>query len=90
MYVSPQNAASFQATTVVLAWKPGPWAHRADVYLSTSATPALYRRDLSVSPNNTKKLTISGLLPATTYYWRIVSKTMAGKSAAGPVWSFAT
>jgi hypothetical protein len=24
------------------------------------------------------------------YYWKIVSKTMAGKTAAGPVWSFGT
>jgi len=90
VYVSPLDAAAGQTTTVVLSWKPGPWAHRADVYLSTSSPPALYLRDVSLSPNSTKKLTISGLLAGTTYYWKIVSKTMAGQTATGPVWSFGT
>ena len=26
----------------------------------------------------------------TTYYWKIVSKTMANMTASGPVWSFTT
>ena len=90
VYVSPLDAAAGQTTTVVLSWKPGPWAHRADVYLSTSSPPALYLRDVSLSPNSTKKLTISGLLAGTTYYWKIVSKTMAGQTATGSVWSFGT
>ena len=30
------------------------------------------------------------LLPGTTYYWRIVSKTMANQTANGPTWSFTT
>ena len=30
------------------------------------------------------------LQPGTTYFWRIVSKTMANQSAIGPVWSFTT
>src|SRR5947207_1278113 len=30
------------------------------------------------------------LLPGTTYYWRIVSKTMAHVPADGPTWSFTT
>ena len=47
-------------------------------------------RDVSVSPNGTKKLTVTGLVAGTTYYWRIVSKTMAGRTATGPVWSFGT
>jgi hypothetical protein len=45
---------------------------------------------VGVSPNTTKKLVVSGLAPGTTYYWRIVSKTMAKKTAGGPVWSFGT
>ena len=45
---------------------------------------------VTVTPNSTKKLVISGLQPGTTYYWKIVSKTMANKSASGPVWSFGT
>ena len=90
VYVAPVNTAIGTTTTVVLTWKPGPWAHRADVYLGTSASPALYQASVKVSPNTTKKLTVSGLVPGATYFWRIVSKTMAGKIATGPVWSFST
>jgi hypothetical protein len=32
----------------------------------------------------------SGLSPCSAYYWKIVSKTIAGKTASGPVWSFGT
>jgi phosphatidylserine/phosphatidylglycerophosphate/cardiolipin synthase-like enzyme len=30
------------------------------------------------------------LQPGTKYFWRVVGKTMAGKTATGPVWSFTT
>src|SRR4029453_12680211 len=33
---------------------------------------------------------VSNLQPGTTYYWRIVSKTMANKTRTGPTWSFTT
>jgi len=89
-YLAPLNAAAGQTTTVTLSWKPGLWAHRADVYLGTSSTPPLFAKAITVTPNGTKKLVISGLAPGTTYYWKIVSKTMADKSASGPVWSFGT
>jgi len=90
VYVAPVNTAGAQTTTVVLSWKPGLWARLADVYLSTSSSPALYMKDVAVTPSTTKKLTVTGLQPGTAYYWKIVSKTMAGKTAAGPVWSFGT
>ncbi len=89
-YVAPLNAAAGQTTTVTLSWTPGPWAHLADVYLGTSSTPVLYAKGIAVTPNTTKKLVISNLAPGTTYYWKIVSKTMANKTAGGPVWSFGT
>jgi phosphatidylserine/phosphatidylglycerophosphate/cardiolipin synthase-like enzyme len=89
VYVTPANLASGQPTTVVLSWKPGPWAHRADVYLGTSNPPVKIKTALSVSPNTTKKLTVS-VQPGKAYYWQIVSKTMAGKEKKGPVWSFGT
>jgi hypothetical protein len=89
VYVAPLNAASGQTTTVVLTWKPGLWAHLADVYLGTSSTPPLYLKNVSISPNSTKRLTVT--LPAAgTYYWKVVSKTMASKTATGPTWSFGT
>ncbi len=92
VYVGPANTISGQSTTIVLSWKPGMWAHRADVYFGTSSTPPLHQAGVAVSPGLTtvKKFTISGLTPGRTYFWRVVSKTMAGKSASGPTWSFGT
>jgi len=90
VYVTPANTAQGQPTTIVLSWKPGLWAHRADIYLGTSSPPTLWLKDVTVSPNTTKQVTVSGLQSGTSYFWKVVSKTMAGKTAAGPVWSFAT
>lgn len=90
-YTAPANGASDAATSsVTLSWKPGLWAHRADVYFGTSSNPPLRAANVSVSPNTTKSYTISSLAPATTYYWRVVSKTMAAMTAAGPIYSFTT
>ena len=66
------------------------WAHVADVYLGTSSPPPLFAKGITVTPGSTKKLVIASLQPGTTYYWKIVSKTMANKSASGQVWSFGT
>jgi hypothetical protein len=90
--VAPPNASSGQPTTIVLAWKPGLWAHRVDVYLGTTDPPPLYKAGVTVTPGASavKKFTVSGLVAGRTYYWRVVSKTMAGKSASGPRWSFGT
>jgi len=90
VYVAPANTAGGQTTTVVLSWKPGLWARTADVYLGTSSSPALYLRNVSVTPGATKKLTVTGLQPGASYFWKIVSKTAANKSKSGPVWSFGT
>jgi hypothetical protein len=90
VYVAPKNASSAQPVTTTLSWKPGPWAHGADIYLGTSSDPPLWG-SISMSPGtSSKKVVVSGLTAGTTYYWKIVSKTMAGKTAAGPVWSFGT
>jgi hypothetical protein len=92
VYVGPTNASAGQPTTVVLSWKPGMWAHRADLYFGTTPTPPLYQAGLAVPPgtNTVKKVTISGLTAGRTYYWRVVSKTMAARTASGPTWSFGT
>ena len=92
VYAAPANGATGVATgtTVSVSWKPGPWAHRADVYFGTSSTPPLVAANVSVSPNTTKNYALPALSASTTYYWKIVSKTMAGMTAAGPVSSFTT
>jgi phosphatidylserine/phosphatidylglycerophosphate/cardiolipin synthase-like enzyme len=91
VYTVPANLAGGQPLTgVMLTWKPGPWAHRADVYFGTSPNPPLVASNVSVSPNSTKKYALPTLVAGRTYYWKIVSKTMAGKTATGPIWSFGT
>jgi hypothetical protein len=92
VYLTPANSGSGVATdgTASLSWKPGLWAHRADVYFGTSSAPPLLAANVSVSPNTTKTYKLPVLAAGTTYYWRVVSKTMAGKTAAGPTWSFTT
>ena len=92
IYTAPANGATgvTTASTVYLSWKPGLWAHRADVYFGTSASPPLIATGINVSPSSTKSYALPALAAGTTYYWRIVSKTMAGKEAAGPLYSFTT
>ncbi len=91
VYTAPLNLSTGRPVTgVYLTWKPGLWAHRADIYFGTSATPPLFASNVSVSPNTTKKYLLPTLTAGRTYYWKIVSKTMAKKTATGPVWSFGT
>jgi phosphatidylserine/phosphatidylglycerophosphate/cardiolipin synthase-like enzyme len=90
VYVAPINTSSGQPVTVTLSWKTGPWSHKADVYFGTSSTPPLFKANVAGGPSATAKFTVTGLAPGATYFWRIVSKTLAGKTAAGPVWSFGT
>jgi hypothetical protein len=89
VYVSPASGTRVSGT-VTLKWKTGPWAHKANVYFGTSSSPAVIKSDYSVNPNSTASITISNLAPNQTYYWKIVSKTMANKTASGPVWTVGT
>jgi phosphatidylserine/phosphatidylglycerophosphate/cardiolipin synthase-like enzyme len=87
--VSP-SSGSHQSTTVKLSWKPGYWAHKADIYFGTSSNPPLIARDVPVTPNATATYALPPLQPGKTYYWKIVSKTMANKTKSGSLWSFGT
>jgi hypothetical protein len=62
----------------------------ADVRFGTSPTPPVVAANISISPNSTKTYTLPALSPGTTYYWQIVSKTVAQQGAAGEVYSFTT
>jgi len=83
-------SASHQSTTVKISWKPGYWAHKADIYFGTSPNPPLFARDVTVTPHTTAVYTLPTLARGKTYYWRIVSKTMANKTKTGPIWNFGT
>jgi phosphatidylserine/phosphatidylglycerophosphate/cardiolipin synthase-like enzyme len=90
VYVGPVNGGTQPTTGVKLAWKPGYWAHKADIYFGTTPDPPLVARDVTVTPKSTAYYSLPTLTPGRTYYWRIVSKTMANKTKAGAVWSFGT
>ena len=95
VYVSPGNAAQGQALTVNLRWHGGYWAHKYDIYVGTDPTNLLLvaaDKELGPSETPTDYVTfpISNLLGGTTYYWRVVSKTMANVAKAGPIWNFRT
>jgi hypothetical protein len=95
-YVSPANQAPGQSLSLTLKWEGGSWAHKYDIYLGTSPTPALLVQDFApgsatAGVNAVKEsFVVPNLLPGTTYYWRIVSKTMANQTRTGPTWSFTT
>ena len=89
-YVSPANGSTRSTSGAKLTWNPGFWAHKADVYFGTSPDPPLVARDVTVTPKSTASYTLPTLSPGRTYYWRIVSKTMADKTKGGAVWRFGT
>ena len=82
------------ATNVTLQWEGGLWAHVYDVYLGTSPNPLLFAPNVAIEPRDNgqrESLTLtSALQPGTTYYWRVVGKTMANLAASSPVWTFTT
>ena len=96
VYQVPANGArDLASTTVVLTWYGGPWAHKYDVYLGTDPNnlqPVLLDQELgpSEASNDYQTFTLSNLNAGTTYYWRVVSRTMANLSRNGDIWSFTT
>ncbi|HEX3703078.1 MAG TPA: phospholipase D-like domain-containing protein [Vicinamibacterales bacterium] len=97
-YVSPANGATGVAPSgMSLKWDGGPWAHNYDIYFGTSPTPPLFAANQNLGPDDPTRspkqyqtFALPTLTGGTTYYWQIVSKTMAGLTATGPIWSFTT
>jgi phospholipase D-like protein/IPT/TIG domain-containing protein len=95
---APANAATGQNQSLTLRWDGGPWGQLFDIYLGTGASGPLTLIASNVdtgapdpAPNHVLgTYNVSGLAPATTYRWKIVSKTMANLTATGPIWSFTT
>jgi phosphatidylserine/phosphatidylglycerophosphate/cardiolipin synthase-like enzyme len=91
----PEMGATGVGTSVTLQWEGGFYAHNYDVYLGTSPNPPLLAANQALGPSNwegqRQSLTVpAALQTGTTYYWRIVGKTMANQTATSPTWSFTT
>ena len=91
----PANASTGIAINgVSLSWNGGPWGHLYDIYFGTTPNPPLVEENLALGPSqyasDYRAYALPPLQPDTTYYWKIVSKTMAYVTASGPLWSFTT
>jgi phosphatidylserine/phosphatidylglycerophosphate/cardiolipin synthase-like enzyme len=93
----PAAGATGVGTTLTLKWFGGPWAHLYDLYVDTNSsfTNPMVFTDLAELPSKTATSTFSYTLPVTlvqgtTYYWKVVGKTMALQTRTSAVWTFTT
>jgi hypothetical protein len=90
----PASASLITTSTATLTWYGGPWAHNYDIYFGTSSNPPLVAANVNLGPSpdvkTNQQWTTPPLAASTTYYWKIVSKTMANLAVTGPVWNFTT
>jgi phosphatidylserine/phosphatidylglycerophosphate/cardiolipin synthase-like enzyme len=92
---SPANAATGQALSVTLRWYAGKWAHKYDVYFGTdpaALTMIVSDRELGPSDSSSDNImwSVDGLSDSTTYYWKVVGRTMANLERTSATWSFRT
>jgi hypothetical protein len=88
------TAVGVPTTGVQLSWNGGLWAHNYDIYFGTTPNPPLLESNKKLGPTqygtDYRYYALPTLQAGTRYYWKVVSKTMAFVTAAGPVWSFTT
>jgi phosphatidylserine/phosphatidylglycerophosphate/cardiolipin synthase-like enzyme len=90
------GATRVPTSNLKLTWYGGPYAHLYDLYLETKPNPTtLVASGLAETPAKSATSNFSYTLPitlqpATTYYWKVVGKTMALRAKASPVWRFTT
>ena len=92
-YTFPANGAAGIARDAVLQFSAGPFAHLYDIYLGTTPDPPLIASNVELGPSTGAALSYrppTTLRSGTTYYWRVVAKTMALQAAAGAVMRFTT
>jgi inhibitor of cysteine peptidase len=96
---SPADGAYHKDTWVNLSWKPGDLAVSHDVYLGNNFDDVNDGVPETFQGNQTETFIVAGfpgfaypdgLIPGTTYYWRIdeVNDAEPNSPWKGPVWSF--
>ncbi|HZR23279.1 MAG TPA: BACON domain-containing carbohydrate-binding protein [Vicinamibacterales bacterium] len=95
VYQSPLDGTVGALRSQELVWDGGPWGQVYDIYFGTDPNPPLLAANQQLGPNDPSSPSFQSwilplLQPGTTYYYRIVSKTMAGMTAKGPIASFTT
>ena len=86
--IDPPNAAAGLATNVLLNWSASTGATRYEYCLGTSAGACTAWIDRGMQTS----VSLSGLLPNTTYYWQVRAINSDGTSYAdqGVLWTFTT
>jgi hypothetical protein len=94
VYDSPSFGAVNVPLSTSLRFDAGEFAHLYDIYLGTTPDPPLVAQNIELGPtehrSRPRQYDLPLLAPQTTYYWRVVARTMAGRDSAGPLWSFTT
>jgi len=94
---NPPDGASHGDTWVTLSWLAGPDAVSHDVYFGESFADVEAGTGNTFQTNQTSTYYVigfpgfpypEGLVPGTTYYWRIDEVTADGSIYTGDVWSF--
>jgi len=99
MNPKPADGATHLDTWITLSWRPGDFAVSHDVYLSDSLDDVSAGAESAFQVNQASTFYVAGfpgfafpegLVPGTTYYWRIDEVNDADPNSpwAGPVWSF--
>lgn len=85
---SPPDNATHQPLQLTLPWQcndPENDPLTFDIYFGSTNPPQLFQNGAGNCSFN-----VSNLLPASTYYWKIVAHDSQGNTTNGPVWSFQT
>ena len=99
MALSPENGAIHEDTWVNLSWRPGDYAVSHDIYIGNNFDDVNTGDESTFHGNHTDAFIVAGfpgfpfpdgLIPGTTYYWRIdeVNEADPNSPWKGDVWSF--
>jgi regulation of enolase protein 1 (concanavalin A-like superfamily) len=86
----PADGATGQPVALTLDWHAGAWAHKYDLLLGTDPNHlSKIIDDQEYGPYDIA-VPLTGLAGGTRYYWQVISRTMANKTANSAVHSFVT